>query len=127
MGAFDASVAPVQRIRSGDVVLIECLAHHAGDAPELMMDDGVCAVYDGIPQEERGPGVHIVTGPAYSVVGLAGDLRVTQVVDGVKGAHMAIRKDCHRGEAHRDPSDRSHAEAADRAHMDTSQRRSLTP
>ncbi len=34
---------------------------------------------------------------AYSVVGLAGDLRVTQVVDGVKGAHMAIRKDCFRG------------------------------
>jgi acetamidase/formamidase len=34
---------------------------------------------------------------AYSVVGLAGDLRVTQVVDGVKGAHMAIRKDCFHG------------------------------
>ncbi len=64
-GAFDASVEPVQRIRSGDVVLIECLAHHAGDAPDLMMDDGVRAVYDGIPKEERGPGVHIVTGPIF--------------------------------------------------------------
>jgi acetamidase/formamidase len=64
-GAFDASVEPVQRIRSGDVVLVECLAHHAGDAPDLMMDDGVRAVYDGIPQEQRGPGVHIVTGPIF--------------------------------------------------------------
>jgi hypothetical protein len=24
-------------------VLIECLAHHAGDAPDLMFDDGVTA------------------------------------------------------------------------------------
>jgi acetamidase/formamidase len=64
-GAFDASVAPVKRIRSGDVVMIECLSHHAGDAPDLMMDDGVRAVYDGLPPEERGPGVHIVTGPIF--------------------------------------------------------------
>ncbi len=63
--AFDASVPPVQRVGSGDVVLVKCLAHHAGDAPDLMMDDGVRAVYDGIPQEERGPGVHIVTGPVF--------------------------------------------------------------
>lgn len=63
---------------------------------------------------------------AYSVVGLAGDLRVTQVVDGVKGAHMAVRKDCFRGTPH-DPTDRSHAEAAQRPQMDTAQRRSLTP
>lgn len=64
-GAFDASLAPVRRIRSGDVVLIECLAHHAGDAPDLMFDDGVRAVYAGIPPEARGPGVHIVTGPIH--------------------------------------------------------------
>ncbi len=64
-GAFDASVTPVRRVRSGDVVMIECLAHHAGDAPDLMMDDGVRAVYDGIPLEDRGPGVHIVTGPIF--------------------------------------------------------------
>ena len=64
-GAFDASVAPVRRVSSGDIVRIECLAHHAGDAPDLMMDEGVKAVYDGIPKEKRGPGVHIVTGPVY--------------------------------------------------------------
>ncbi len=64
-GAFDASVPPVKRVRSGDVVMIECLAHHAGDAPDLMMDEGVRAVYDGIPQGQRGPGVHIVTGPIF--------------------------------------------------------------
>jgi acetamidase/formamidase len=64
-GAFDASVAPVERVSSGDIVMVECLAHHAGDAPDLMMDEGVQAVYDGIPADKRGPGVHIVTGPIY--------------------------------------------------------------
>ncbi len=64
-GAFDPSVPPVRRVASGDIVLLECLAHHAGDAPDLMMDDGVRAVYEGIPREERQPGVHIVTGPIH--------------------------------------------------------------
>ena len=68
---------------------------------------------------------------AYSVVVLAGYLRVTQVVDGVKGAHMAIRKDCFRGaprgDAYREHVERSEADAADRADMDTADRRALTP
>jgi acetamidase/formamidase len=64
-GAFDPSVAPVLRVGSGDIVVVECLAHHAGDAPDLMMDDGVRAVYEGILPEQRGPGVHIVTGPIF--------------------------------------------------------------
>ena len=64
-GAFDPSVAPPLHVASGDIVMIECLAHHAGDAPDLMMDDGVRAVYDGIPRERRAPGVHIVTGPVF--------------------------------------------------------------
>ena len=42
---------------------VETLTHQAGDAPDLMMDDGVEAVYHGIPLTERGPGVHIMTGP----------------------------------------------------------------
>lgn len=33
---------------------------------------------------------------AYSLCSIAGDLRVTQVVDGVKGIHMAIRRDIKR-------------------------------
>jgi acetamidase/formamidase len=33
---------------------------------------------------------------AYSICSIAGDLRVTQVVDGVKGAHMAVRRDLRR-------------------------------
>lgn len=62
-GFFDRSQPPVLTIRSGDIVHIETLTHQAGDAPDLLMDDGVRAVYEGIPPSERGPGVHIMTGP----------------------------------------------------------------
>ncbi len=64
-GAFDASTKPVLRIRSGDIVDLECLTHHAGDAPDLLMDDAVRLIYEGVPREKRTPGVHIITGPIY--------------------------------------------------------------
>ncbi len=60
-GFFDQSLRPVLTIRSGDVVEMETLTHHAGDAPDLLMDDGVRAVYENVT--DRGPGVHIMTGP----------------------------------------------------------------
>jgi acetamidase/formamidase len=64
-GFFDAALAPVLTVRSGDLVRIETLTHQAGDAPDLMMDEGVEAVYRAIPVVARGPGVHIMTGPIY--------------------------------------------------------------
>jgi acetamidase/formamidase len=64
-GFFDATLPPVLRVRSGDLVRIETLTHQAGDAPDLMMDAGVQAVYDAIPMATRGPGVHVMTGPIY--------------------------------------------------------------
>jgi acetamidase/formamidase len=60
-GYFDPEEAPVLQVASGDTVAIEALTHHAGDAPDLMMDDGVRAVWESVT--ERGPGVHIMTGP----------------------------------------------------------------
>ncbi len=60
-GFFDRSLRPVLEVRSGDIVAIEALTHHAGDAPDLLMDDGIRAVYEAVT--DRGPGVHIMTGP----------------------------------------------------------------
>jgi acetamidase/formamidase len=60
-GFFDKTLPPVLKIRSGDIVYVETLTHQAGDAPDLLMDEGVKLVYDQIT--ERGPGVHIMTGP----------------------------------------------------------------
>ena len=64
-GFFDAALPPVVRVGSGDLVRIETLTHQAGDAPDLMMDAGVKAVYDAIPIAQRGPGVHVMTGPIH--------------------------------------------------------------
>lgn len=47
----------------GTTVTIEAVTHHAGDAPDLLMDDGIEAIWDAIPESERGPGVHVMTGP----------------------------------------------------------------
>jgi acetamidase/formamidase len=64
-GFFDASLPPVLRVRSSDLIRVETLTHQAGDAPDLMMDAGVEAVYGAIPIETRGPGVHVMTGPIH--------------------------------------------------------------
>jgi acetamidase/formamidase len=60
-GYFDPALRPVLAVRSGDVVSIETLTHHAGDVPDLLFDEGTRAVFDGV--DERGPGPHILTGP----------------------------------------------------------------
>jgi acetamidase/formamidase len=60
-GFFDPSRPPVLTVRSGDLVRIEALTHHAGDAPDLLMDEGIERVFDEV--QDRGPGPHILTGP----------------------------------------------------------------
>jgi acetamidase/formamidase len=60
-GYFDPALEPVLTVKSGDLVQIEALTHHAGDAPDLMMDEGIDAVYAAV--QDRGPGPHLLTGP----------------------------------------------------------------
>jgi acetamidase/formamidase len=62
-GFFDASLAPVLKVKSGDLVQAETVSPHAGDDPDLMFDSGIEALYRGIPEKERHPGPHIMTGP----------------------------------------------------------------
>jgi acetamidase/formamidase len=64
-GYFDASIAPALRVKSGDLVRIEAVTHHAGDAPDLLMDRAIRQLYSDIPEADRRPGVHIMTGPIY--------------------------------------------------------------
>jgi acetamidase/formamidase len=80
-GYIDAGQDPVLRIESGDVVEIETITHHAGDAPDLLMDEGIRAVWDGIPVDQRGPGVHVLTGPIYVEGAMPGDSLVVQIDD----------------------------------------------
>jgi acetamidase/formamidase len=80
-GYFDNSLKPVLKINPGDIVEMETVAHHAGDAPDLMMDEGVRAVYEAIPEAERAPGVHIMTGPVYVEGAEPGDVLEVKVLD----------------------------------------------
>src|ERR1700748_1080149 len=60
-GYFDPRLTPVLTGPSGDLVAIETLTHHAGDAPDLLMDAGIADVFDRVT--DRGPGPHLLTGP----------------------------------------------------------------
>ena len=80
-GYFDAALAPVLRVKSGDLVQAEAITHPAGDAPELMMDEGVTAIFTGIPEADRNPGVHIMTGPIYVEDAQPGDMREVRYLE----------------------------------------------
>lgn len=73
-GYFDAALAPALQVESGDFIRAEALTHHAGDAPDLMMDAAVRHLYDTIPEDDRNPGVHLMTGPIYVKDAKPGDM-----------------------------------------------------
>ncbi len=73
-GYFDATRAPVLKVKSGDCVQIEAITHHAGDAPDLMFDEGVKRIFDETPESDRYPGVHIMTGPIFVEGAKPGDM-----------------------------------------------------
>lgn len=73
-GYFDPSIGPSLRIKSGDLVSAEAVTHHAGDAPHLMMDEAVTRIFTDIPEADRNPGVHIMTGPIYVEDAKPGDV-----------------------------------------------------
>jgi acetamidase/formamidase len=73
-GYFDAALAPALRVRSGDLVQAEAITHHAGDAPELMMDETIHTLFREIPEADRNPGVHIMTGPIWVEGAQPGDM-----------------------------------------------------
>ena len=73
-GYFHPEIKPALRIKSGDLVMAEAVTHHAGDDPELMMDENITRIYTEIPEEDRSPGVHIMTGPIYVEDAEPGDI-----------------------------------------------------
>ena len=64
-GYLDAAQPAVLEVDPGTTLTIEAVTHHAGDAPDLLMDDGIAAIWAAIPEPARGPGVHIMTGPIH--------------------------------------------------------------
>jgi acetamidase/formamidase len=62
-GYLDGDEPSTFEVDPGTELWIEAITHHAGDAPDLLMDEGIEAIWAGIPVEERSPGVHVMTGP----------------------------------------------------------------
>jgi acetamidase/formamidase len=77
-GYFDPSLAPVLTVSSGDLIEIETLTHHAGDAPDLLMDAGIERVFEEV--SERGPGPHLLTGPIALAGARPGDVLEVEIL-----------------------------------------------
>ncbi|MDT5067817.1 MAG: hypothetical protein QOK02_3972 [Mycobacterium sp.] len=71
-GYFDPRLPPALVVASGDLVAIETLTHHAGDAPDLLMDPRIADVFASVT--DRGPGPHLLTGPIAVEGALPGDV-----------------------------------------------------
>src|SRR4029453_7180075 len=80
-GYIDRDQPAALSIAPGDVVEVEAVTHHAGDAPDLLMDDDLRALWAAIPPEKRAPGVHVMTGPIEVRGARPGDALVVRVID----------------------------------------------
>ena len=78
-GYLSSRIEPVLRVRSGDVVQIETVTHHAGNAPDLLVDDGIAELFT-VPMQ-RGPGPHILTGPIHVEGARPGDTLAVRILD----------------------------------------------
>ncbi|HEY0263828.1 MAG TPA: acetamidase/formamidase family protein [Granulicella sp.] len=80
-GYYSARAKPVLTVHSGDTVVMQTLS--TCGSPERMQSLGVrpedippytAAIYAGVPQSERGPGGHILTGPVAIAEAEPGDV-----------------------------------------------------
>lgn len=79
-GYLDHRQPPALTVESGAVIEIEAVTHHSGDAPDLLFDDGIAAIWDAIAPETRQPGVHIMTGPIEITGAQPGDSILVKVL-----------------------------------------------
>ena len=80
-GYIDRDTPPVLEVEPGDIIEIEAVTHHAGDAPDLLLDDGIRWIWAGIPEADRGPGVHVMTGPIAVRGARPGDTLMVRILD----------------------------------------------
>lgn len=73
-GYFSPEIAPALTVRSGDLIQAQAVTHHAGDAPDLMMDAAIHRIFTEVPPDSRAPGVHIMTGPIFIEGAEPGDM-----------------------------------------------------
>ncbi|NMF82217.1 acetamidase/formamidase family protein [Nodosilinea sp. P-1105] len=86
-GFYSKNLDPLVTVNSQDYVTLETITHHAGDDYERMAagDPAIESIYHWTADEktvsDRGPGVHILTGPVYVCGAEPGDLLEVRVID----------------------------------------------
>jgi acetamidase/formamidase len=105
-GYFDAALKPALRVPSGALIRAEAITHHAGDAPHLLMDDDIRALYAAIPEHDRAPGVHILTGPIYVEDALPGDMLEVRYLEMVPRLAYGSNLAAHWGHLYREMEER---------------------
>jgi acetamidase/formamidase len=86
-GYFSKSLAPVLTINSKDYVTMDLITHHAGDDYDRMIkgDPGIESIYRWIADQpavsNRGPGVHVLTGPVKICGAEPGDILEVRILD----------------------------------------------
>jgi acetamidase/formamidase len=86
-GFFSKKSPPVLAVHSKDYVTMDLVTHHAGDdyARMIQGDPGIESIYRWTTSEkgvsDRGPGVHVLTGPVYVCGAEAGDVLEVRIVD----------------------------------------------
>src|ERR1700694_2917546 len=88
-GYFDSRLEPVLTVESGALVRIEAPTPHAGDAPDLLMDEGIERVFAEV--QDRGPGPHLLTGPIAVAGARPGDVLQVDIL--ATGARLADGSD----------------------------------
>ncbi|MDZ7733246.1 MAG: acetamidase/formamidase family protein [Acidimicrobiia bacterium] len=79
-GHFDPTIPAAPTVDPGSEIHIEAVTHHSGDAPDLLIDDGIRAIWNGIAEADREPGVHIMTGPIHLNGAEPGDRLVVEIL-----------------------------------------------
>jgi acetamidase/formamidase len=99
-GHYDASTAPALRIKSGDTVVFHTVLTNSPSGLEKAgvkaedVEKSLRDIFDGVPQNERGPGGHILTGPVYIEDAEPGDtleVHVDKVELAIPYAYNAFR------------------------------------
>lgn len=78
-GYFDNALPATLTVQSGDLVRVETITHHAGDAPDLLMDDAIRDIFSTVT--DRGPGPHLLTGPIAVAGARPGDTLAVDILE----------------------------------------------
>jgi acetamidase/formamidase len=99
-GNYSAAAKPVLRIQSGDTVVLDTVLTNSpaglakNGVPQDQIQQSLKDVFDKVPQADRGPGGHILTGPVYVEGAEPGDtleIRIKKITLAIPYAYNGFR------------------------------------